>query len=72
MSVKVGDLDRGCLFEQGLLFETGGNEASSTLVGVFLDQIANDGARLVEDEAIIVLVVDQCPHIEADVVQRTI
>ena len=71
MNIKVEDLDRSRLFEQGLLFEIGGNEASSTLVGVFLDQIANDGARLVDDEAIIVLVVSQCPRIVADVVQRT-
>lgn len=53
--IKVGNLDRGRLFEQGLLFGIGGNEASSPLVRVFPDQIASDGTRLVEDEALIVL-----------------
>lgn len=56
MGVEVGNLDRGRLFEQGLLLEIGGNEASGTLLRMFLDQIASDSARLVEDEALIVLV----------------
>ena len=54
MRVKVGDLNGGRLFEQGLLLGIGRNE-NSTLVRIFLDQITTDGARLVEDEAIIVL-----------------
>lgn len=55
MRVEVGDLDRGSLFEQGFLLQIGRNETSSTLVGVLLDEIARDGARLVEGKAIIVL-----------------
>ena len=57
MRVKVRDLDRGRLFEQGLLLEIGGNEAGSALVGVFLDQIASDSARLVEGEAVVILAI---------------
>ena len=55
--VKVGDLDRGRLFEQGLLLGISGNEASSSLVRIFLDQVASDSARLVEDETIVILVI---------------
>jgi len=52
--VKVGDLNRGCLFEQGLLLEIGRNEASSSLVRIFLDQITSDSARLVDDETVVI------------------
>jgi hypothetical protein len=52
--VKIGDLDRGRLFEQGLLLEIGRDEASSTLVRIFFDQIASDSARLIDDEAVVI------------------
>jgi hypothetical protein len=56
--VKIGDLDRGRLFEQGLLLEIGRDEASSTLVRIFFDQIASDSARLIDDEAVVILVIE--------------
>ena len=55
MSIPVGNLDRGCLLEQGRLLGIGGTEASRTLIRVFPDQVASDSARLVEGETVIVL-----------------
>ena len=55
--VKVEDLDRRCLLKSGFFLDIGGDKAGGTLVGMFLDQVASDGARLVEDEAIVVLVI---------------
>ena len=61
MSIPVGNLDRCCLLKQGRFLGIGGNEASRTLIRVFADQIASDGARLVEGESIVVLNVNgQC------------
>ena len=61
MSIPVGNLDGGCLLEQGCLLGIGGNEASRTLIRVFADQITSDSARLVEGETIVLLDVNgQC------------
>ena len=53
--IPVGNFDGGCLLKQGRFLGIGGNEASRTLIRVFVDQIASDGARLVEGETVIVL-----------------
>ena len=57
MGVKVGRLGRRGLFEQGLLLEIGRDKTSSALVWVFLDQVSCDSARLIKDEAVVVLMV---------------
>lgn len=75
MVVEVKNLDRGRLFEQGLLLGIGGDKANSTLAGVFFDQITCDSARFVEDEAVIILAMAMESWVsfctELGVVQRT-
>lgn len=63
------------MFEQGLLLGVRGDKANSALIGIFLDQITCDGARLVEDEAIIILAMATSSRVSAcaelGVIQRT-
>ena len=52
--IEVGELDRGSLLKNSLLFRVGGDEFR-TLVGKLVLEVAANGTALVHDEAIVIL-----------------
>lgn len=58
MRLEAGELDGGCLLEQRFLFQTrvlARQEVKRALRGVFLSDVAADGAGFEESESVILL-----------------